>query len=208
MPRILGTHPFNSRNKRGGSPLERRTELNRIIVTLRCKNKLKIGIIGGSGYVGGELLRLLLMHPQVEVTMVTSRQVVGEYVFNVHPNLRGLTQLKFVPMDIAELQKNCDLVFTATPHGGSVNLVPKLLEAVLKVIDMSADFRLKNPADYEKAEKGDRLVIKDVINSLNGSQVYNIENITKGAAFEVVSDLNDRQREIILKGGLLPYMKK
>jgi N-acetyl-gamma-glutamyl-phosphate/LysW-gamma-L-alpha-aminoadipyl-6-phosphate reductase len=110
---------------------------------------MRIGIIGGSGYVGGELLRILLMHPQVEVTMVTSRQVVGEYVFNIHPNLRGLAQLKFVPMDIAELQKNCDLVFTATPHGGSVNLVPKLLEADLKVIDMSADFRLKNPADYE-----------------------------------------------------------
>jgi N-acetyl-gamma-glutamyl-phosphate/LysW-gamma-L-alpha-aminoadipyl-6-phosphate reductase len=70
-------------------------------------------------------------------------------VFNVHPNLRGLTQLKFVPQDMAELQKNCDLVFTATPHGGSVNLVPKLLEVGLKVIDMSADFRLKNPADYE-----------------------------------------------------------
>jgi N-acetyl-gamma-glutamyl-phosphate/LysW-gamma-L-alpha-aminoadipyl-6-phosphate reductase len=110
---------------------------------------MRIGIIGGSGYVGGELLRILLMHPQVEVAMVTSRQVVGEYVFNSHPNLRGLTQLKFVPMDIAELQKNCDLVFTATPHGGSVNLVPKLLEAGLKVIDMSADFRLKNPTDYE-----------------------------------------------------------
>ena len=67
---------------------------------------MKIGIIGGTGYVGGELLRLLLMHPQVEVTMVTSRKTIGEYVFNVHPNLRGLTQLKFVPMDIAELQKN------------------------------------------------------------------------------------------------------
>ena len=110
---------------------------------------MRIGIIGGTGYVGGELLRLLLLHPQVEVTTVTSRQSAGEYVFNVHPNLRGLTQLKFVPMDIAELQKNCDLVFTATPHGGSVNLVPKLLEAEMKVIDMSADFRLKNPADYE-----------------------------------------------------------
>ena len=110
---------------------------------------LKIGIIGGSGYVGSELLRLLLLHPQADVTMVTSRQSVGEYIFNVHPNLRGLTQLKFVPQDMAELQKNCDLIFTATPHGGSVNLVPKLLEAGLKVIDMSADFRLKNPADYE-----------------------------------------------------------
>jgi N-acetyl-gamma-glutamyl-phosphate/LysW-gamma-L-alpha-aminoadipyl-6-phosphate reductase len=110
---------------------------------------LKIGIIGGSGYVGSELLRLLLLHPQAEVTMVTSRQSVGEYVFNVHPNLRGVTQLKFVPQDMAELQKNCELIFTATPHGGSVNLVPKLLEAGLKVIDMSADFRLKNPDDYE-----------------------------------------------------------
>jgi N-acetyl-gamma-glutamyl-phosphate/LysW-gamma-L-alpha-aminoadipyl-6-phosphate reductase len=111
---------------------------------------LRIGIVGGSGYVGGELLRLLLLHPKVEVTTVTSRQIVGEYIFNVHPNLRGLTQLKFVPLDVAELQKNCDMVFTATPHGGSVNLVPKLLDAGLKVIDMSADFRLKNPADYEK----------------------------------------------------------
>jgi N-acetyl-gamma-glutamyl-phosphate/LysW-gamma-L-alpha-aminoadipyl-6-phosphate reductase len=110
---------------------------------------LRIGIIGGSGYVGSELLRLLLLHPEVEVTMVTSRQTAGEYVFNTHPNLRGITQLKFVPIDTAELSKNCDIVFTATPHGGSVNLVPKLLEAGLKVIDMSADFRLKNPADYE-----------------------------------------------------------
>ncbi|MBI1811124.1 MAG: aconitate hydratase [Nitrospirae bacterium] len=67
--------------------------------------------------------------------------------------------------------------------------------------------QFKNPSDYEKAEKGDRLVIKGVINSLNGSQVYNVENITKGAAFEVVSDLNDRQKQIIIKGGLLPYTK-
>jgi len=111
---------------------------------------LKIGIIGGTGYVGGELLRLLLFHPHAEVTMVTSRQTVGEYVFNVHPNLRGLTQLKFVPLDVTELKNNCDLVFTATPHGGAVNLVPKLLEAGLRVIDMSADFRLKNPDDYDK----------------------------------------------------------
>jgi len=110
---------------------------------------MRIGIIGGSGYVGSELLRLLLMHPQVEITVVTSRQYAGEFVFNIHPNLRGLTQLKFVPQDLAELQKNCDLIFTATPHGGSQTLVPTLLDAGLKVIDMSADFRLKNPIDYQ-----------------------------------------------------------
>ena len=111
---------------------------------------MRIGIVGGTGYVGGELLRLLLLHPLAEVTIVTSRQSAGEFIFNMHPNLRGLTNLKFVPLEIAELQKNCDVVFTATPHGGSIHLVPKLLEVGLKIIDMSADFRLKNADDYEK----------------------------------------------------------
>ena len=100
--------------------------------------------------MGGELLRLLLFHPQVEVTTVTSRQRVGEYVFSMHPNLRGLTNLKFVPLDITTLQKKCDVVFTATPHGRSVNLVPQLLETGLKVLDMSADFRLKRPDAYDE----------------------------------------------------------
>ncbi|MCK5628022.1 N-acetyl-gamma-glutamyl-phosphate reductase [Candidatus Bathyarchaeota archaeon] len=111
---------------------------------------MRIGIVGGTGYVGGELLRLLLFHPQVEVTTVTSRQRVGEYVFSMHPNLRGLTNLKFVPLDITTLQKKCDVVFTATPHGRSVNLVPQLLETGLKVLDMSADFRLKRPDAYDE----------------------------------------------------------
>jgi len=109
---------------------------------------VRVGIIGGSGYVGGELLRLLLLHPQVEVTMVTSRKYAGEFAFGVHPNLRGATQLKFLTLNLSDTSKNCDLVFTATPHGSSVNLVPKLLEMGLRVIDMSADFRLKNPEGY------------------------------------------------------------
>lgn len=111
---------------------------------------MKIGIIGGSGYVGGELLRLLLNHPKIEVSMVTSRKYVGDFIFNIHPNLRGITQLKFVPQDLTQIQKNCDIVFTATPHGSAVKIVPELIEVGLKIIDMSADFRLKNPADYDK----------------------------------------------------------
>ncbi len=111
---------------------------------------MRIGIIGGSGYVGGELLRLLLSHPQVEVTTITSRKYAGEFVFGVHPNLRGATELKFVPLDLSRIRKNCDLVFVAMPHGASVSLVPKLLEVGLSVIDMGADFRLKNPSDYAK----------------------------------------------------------
>jgi len=111
---------------------------------------VRVGVIGGSGYVGGELLRLLLSHPEVELTTVTSRANADEFLFGIHPNLRGATQLKFSIPDLPHITENCDLVFTATPHGSAVKLVPKLLEAGLRVIDMSADFRLKNPADYDK----------------------------------------------------------
>ncbi|MCS7124704.1 MAG: N-acetyl-gamma-glutamyl-phosphate reductase [Candidatus Bathyarchaeota archaeon] len=111
---------------------------------------MRVGIIGGSGYVGGELLRLLLHHPQTEVALVTSEKHAGEYVHAVHPNLRGLTHLKFTQYHLSKVEKNCDLVFTALPHGASVKIVPELLKAGLKVIDMSADFRLKNPESYLK----------------------------------------------------------
>jgi len=109
---------------------------------------MNICIIGGSGYVGGELLRLLLFHPNAEVKMVTSRKHAGEFVFMTHPNLRGITKQKFVQYNFSNLVKNCDLVFSALPHGSAVNIIPELIESGLKVIDMSADFRLKNPNDY------------------------------------------------------------
>ena len=81
---------------------------------------MKVGVIGGSGYVGGELVRLLLPHPQVELTTVTSRANAGEFIFTVHPNLRAATQLKFTPPNISQVAENCDLVFAAMPHGKSV----------------------------------------------------------------------------------------
>jgi N-acetyl-gamma-glutamyl-phosphate/LysW-gamma-L-alpha-aminoadipyl-6-phosphate reductase len=120
-----------------------------LIPNKECE-KVRVGVIGGSGYVGGELLRLLIAHPEVELTTVTSRANAGDFLFGIHPNLRGATQLKFTSLDLSKIKENCDLIFTATPHGAAVNLVPKLLEMGLRVIDMSADFRLKNPADYDK----------------------------------------------------------
>jgi len=111
---------------------------------------MKVGIIGASGYVGAELLRLLLHHPEVEITAVVSRQKAGEYVFRTHPNLRGITDLRFIPLDLVHLTENCDLVFTALPHGSSAKLVPNLLEQGLKVVDMGADFRLRNPDAYPR----------------------------------------------------------
>jgi len=111
---------------------------------------LRVGIIGASGYTGGELLRLLLSHPKVEITQATSREYAGEYIFRIHPNLRGATNLQFDKPDLSKTVEKCDLVFTATPHGVASKLVPKILEKGLKVIDLSADFRLRNPEDYPR----------------------------------------------------------
>jgi N-acetyl-gamma-glutamyl-phosphate/LysW-gamma-L-alpha-aminoadipyl-6-phosphate reductase len=111
---------------------------------------MKVGIIGGSGYVGGELLRLLIQHPEMEVVTATSRVYAGEYIFRIHPNLRGFTDLKFSPMNLDAIAKETDLTFVALPHGSSVEIVPKLVEIGQKVIDLGADFRLKDKEDYVK----------------------------------------------------------
>jgi len=110
---------------------------------------IKIGIIGASGYTGGELLRLLSMHPEAEAVCVTSRKLAGTPVDKVHAHLKGLTSLSFESPSVEEVGKRCDLVFTAVPHGTAMNWVPDLLDAGSKVIDLSADYRL--PKDvFEK----------------------------------------------------------
>lgn len=109
---------------------------------------VRVGILAASGYIGGELLRLLLQHPQAEVTMATSRKYAEEYVFRVHPNLRGVTDLKFASQDVAKFAGSVDVAFAALPHGESVKVVPLLADAGLKVIDLSADFRLSDKAQY------------------------------------------------------------
>lgn len=111
---------------------------------------MRVGIFGASGYVGGELLRLLLLHPHVEVTSPTSRKYSGEYIHRVHPNLRGMTKIKFISPDPSKITDSCDLLFMALPHGSSSEILPKILETGSKVIDTSADFRLRNPIDYQK----------------------------------------------------------
>ncbi len=113
-------------------------------------SKVRAGVLGASGFVGGELLRILIKHPNVEITVATSREYKGEYVFRVHPHLRGHTMLKFVEPDLDKMLNSCDVVFVALPHGQSVSWTPKLYEHGIKVIDLSADFRLKDPMDYEK----------------------------------------------------------
>ncbi|MGQ9719194.1 MAG: N-acetyl-gamma-glutamyl-phosphate reductase [Nitrososphaerales archaeon] len=111
---------------------------------------MRVGIMGASGYVGGELLRILLFHPKVEVTCATSRRYAGDYLHHVHPNLRGITDLKFMAQKPEDMIDRCDLVFSALPHGSAVKAIPYYAEREMKVIDLSADFRLKNPEDYQK----------------------------------------------------------
>ena len=106
-----------------------------------------VSIIGGSGYGGGELLRLLLAHPAVEVQQVTSRSHLGEYVYQVHPNLRKQTQLKFVDPDQLE---PVDLLFLAQPHGQAQHNIEQYAALAGKIVDLAADFRLRNADFYEK----------------------------------------------------------
>ncbi len=106
---------------------------------------MKVAVVGGSGYVGGELLRILLRHPEVEVAQVTSESRAGQPVGRAHPNLRKATDLTFVPR--ARLAA-ADATFVAAPHGQAHAIVPGLLDAGAPVFDLSADYRLHDPAAY------------------------------------------------------------
>lgn len=108
---------------------------------------IQVGIIGANGYTGGELLRLLSNHPEVEMVAATSRKLAGAPVYKVHPHLRDL-DLKFEKIEPADIE--ADLVFTATPHGASMNVVPQLIEKGIKVIDLSGDYRFDDLDVYEK----------------------------------------------------------
>ncbi len=110
---------------------------------------IDVGIVGGSGYTGGELLRLLSVHPQAKVVCVTSRKLAGKPVSLVHPHIKSIYSLSFEAPSAREVAERCDIVFTAVPHGTAMDWVPGLLDAGTKVVDLSSDYRL--PVDvFEK----------------------------------------------------------
>ena len=111
--------------------------------------KLKIGIVGGTGYTGVELLRLLAVHPHAELTCITSRGEAGLPVADMFPSLRGYVNLTFSDPASANLSA-CDVVFFATPHGVAMSQAQTLLDANVKVIDLAADFRLQNTSVFEQ----------------------------------------------------------
>lgn len=109
---------------------------------------LKVAVVGGTGYTGVELLRLLVSHPDVSLEMVTSRSEKGRGVAELFSNLRGHTDVKFTEPDVKALA-TCDVVFFATPNGTAMKMVPELLAQGTRVIDLAADFRLKKVEQWE-----------------------------------------------------------
>jgi len=114
------------------------------------KKRLNIAVLGGSGYTGGELLRLLAQHPFAKVTIVTGDKAVGLPVSLHFPNLETFCLLKFEPMDLPRIAKVADLIFTALPHTKSIEPVAHFIKSKKRVIDLSADYRLKDQDIYEQ----------------------------------------------------------
>src|SRR5690349_5098116 len=110
---------------------------------------IRIGIVGGTGYTGVELLRLLAQHPEADVRAITSRKDAGTRVAELFPSLRGRYELAFVEPDKARLA-DCDVVFFATPHGVAMAQARELTGAGVRIIDLAADFRLRDPAEFER----------------------------------------------------------
>ncbi len=134
---------------------------------------MKVSIVGASGYTGGELLRILLFHPQVEIAQATSESHIGEYVYQQHPNLRKRTQLQFTSR--AMLQA-CDVLFLALPHGEAQKHIDHYLSLAPKIVDLSADFRLKDPAFYKKWYHADHAAPQHL-----GSFVYGLPEVQRTA---------------------------
>ena len=108
---------------------------------------IRVSIAGASGYAGGELLRLLLGHPEVEVGNITSERLAGKFAHGVHPNLRGATRLRFCALD--ELS-DCDALFLCLPHGESSRRMDEFRDLAPRIVDLSGDFRLRDASAYER----------------------------------------------------------
>ena len=140
--------------------------------------KLKIGIVGGTGYTGVELLRLLVLHPHAELTVITSRGDAGLFVADMFPSLRGLVNLTFSDPATVDLTQ-CDVVFFATPHGVAMGQAPALLAANVKIIDLAADFRLQDTAIFEQWYKMPHTCVEILKDAIYGLPELNRDDIKK-----------------------------
>ena len=139
---------------------------------------VKVGIVGGTGYTGIELLRLLARHPAAKLMAITSRKESGMPVAGMFPSLRRVVDLKFSTPEEAPLGQ-CDVVFFATPHGVAMDMGPALVNAGIKIIDLAADFRLQDTAVFEQWYKMPHKALDLLAESVYGLPEVNRESIKK-----------------------------
>ncbi|MDY0071965.1 MAG: N-acetyl-gamma-glutamyl-phosphate reductase [Thauera sp.] len=139
---------------------------------------IKVGVVGGTGYTGVELLRLLALHPEVELTAITSRGEAGMAVAEMFPSLRGRIDLKFVTPQEAALER-CDVVFFATPNGIAMKQAAELVAAGVRVIDLSADFRIRDLAEWQRWYGMEHAAAELVAEAVYGLPEVNREQIRK-----------------------------
>jgi len=111
---------------------------------------VRVGIVGGTGYAGGELMRIISQHPGAQVVYAASRNQAGQAVAATHPGLAGIVDLEYEPIDTAAMAARCDVVFLAVPHGASMSLAAELVAQGVKVVDIGTDFRFRDPAEYRR----------------------------------------------------------
>ena len=163
-------------------------------------NKIKIGILGGSGYGGSELLRILLFHPNAEIKLVTANEQAGKSVSAVHPNLRHLTELKFTGSPQPEQLSDLDCVFLGLPHGQAMEVVPTLPDH-LKVIDLSGDYRLNDAQVFEQFYERPHTSFE-----LQSKFVYGLTEINRNAIKEAKYIANPGCFATALLLGLFPLV--
>lgn len=163
---------------------------------------ISVGIVGGTGYTGVELLRLLLQHPQVRIDILTSRTEAGKRIDEMFPSLRGYCDLVFSDLNIEQL-KQCDMVFFATPHGVAMKYAKELVASNTKVIDLAADFRLQNLEQFEKWYKIEHLCPEILRQSVYGLTELNREKIKQA---QVVGNPGCYPTTVQL--GLAPLLKQ
>lgn len=162
---------------------------------------IDIGIVGGTGYTGAELLRILSGHPQARIRTVTSRSQAGVALDSIFPHLRGSVQLVYATPENSPLEE-CDLVFFAAPNGTAMEMAPGLLSSGVKIIDLAADFRLKSTLDWEKWYGCPHACPQILDEAVYGLPELNRERI---AAARVVGNPGCYPTAIIL--GLLPLLE-
>jgi N-acetyl-gamma-glutamyl-phosphate reductase len=162
---------------------------------------IKVGIVGGTGYTGVELLRLLSVHPDVALTAITSRKEDGLAVADMYPSLRGHVKLAFSAPDKVDLT-SCDVVFFATPHGVAMAQAPALLAAGVKVIDLAADFRLQDQAQFEQWYK-----IPHTCPELLEQAVYGLPELNREAISQAKLIANPGCYPTTIQLGFTPLLK-